>query len=89
MEVTSHLLSGVIFGSLSFAAPVTVKTAQGTRPEKGTANTLVGYGGQIYLEDPPEKGTVIVHQPNGDCQIRLPDRLPGRQATVQTEAVCQ
>lgn len=75
--------------SLAFAAPVTVQTEQGGRPQKGTTNTVVGYGGAIYLEDPPERGKVIVHQPGGDCQIRLPEKLPGEQAIVQTEAVCQ
>lgn len=75
--------------ALTFAAPVSVVTARGQQPDKGTASTVVGYGGAIYLENPPANGIVVVHEPTGDCQIRLPNRLTGEQAIVQTEAVCQ
>lgn len=75
--------------ALTFASSVSVTTSSGQAPEVGTSSTVVGYGGNIYLESPPAGGDVLVHQPNGDCHIRLPEQLVGKQAIVQMEAVCQ
>lgn len=74
---------------VDFAAPVNVLTSDGQRPIKGTASTIVGYGGEIYLENPPEHGVVIVHLPGGDCHFGLPEKLPGHKAIVNMGAICR
>ena len=75
--------------ALPFAAPVSVVTAAGQQPETGTRTTVVGYEGNIYLENPPAEGFAIVHLPDSTCRIRLPAQLPAGKAITTMEAVCQ
>ena len=74
---------------LPFAAVVDVMNAEGQIAVKGTIHTVVGYEGNIYLEDPPARGVVVVHRTGGDCRIKLPAQLPAEQNVVQREATCQ
>ncbi|WP_294902019.1 fimbria/pilus outer membrane usher protein [Tatumella sp. UBA2305] len=75
--------------ALPFAAEVGVSDKQGHLPATGTTHTIVGYEGNIYLEDPPASGEVIVHRTDGDCRIKLPAHLPAAKSVVQMEAICQ
>ena len=75
--------------ALPFAAAVDVTNAEGLTADKGTTHTVVGYEGNIYLEDPPASGDVVVHRTGGDCRIKLPAQLPAEQNVVQMEAICQ
>lgn len=84
--ITGKLKNGKL---LPFAANVSVVDAHGKTPTKGTTHTVVAYEGNIYLEDPPANGQVIVEMNDGDCRIALPARLPSSQKVVQMEAECQ
>lgn len=71
-----------------FAASASVEDSQGRAPAAGTASTVAGYDGNIYLEDPPAGGSVSVRWSSGACAITLPARRRS-QATTTREVLCQ
>ncbi len=85
LMITGRLEDG---SALPFAAGVGVIDSRGNNVTKGTTHTVVGYEGNIYLEDPPAGGEVIVHRAQGDCRIALPAKLPAEKSVVQMESIC-
>lgn len=71
-----------------FSAQVQIKDSESHTPRRGTTETIVGYDGNIYLEDPPQKGKAIVSWASGQCQIRLPEAV-GSQTIIKRKVLCQ
>lgn len=75
--------------ALAMGSPVTVYTAQGAVAGEGTTRTLVGYDGQVYLENPPQGGKIAVKTPDGRCSLPLPAASAEHDDTSLTETVCR
>ncbi|BDH45327.1 porin [Salmonella enterica subsp. enterica serovar Choleraesuis] len=82
--MTARLSSGQV---VPFAAQVQVSDSQGKTPTRGTDATVVGYDGNIYLEDAPAGGKAHVTWDNGQCTITLPPPQSG--ATIKRDVICQ
>lgn len=73
---------------IPFSAHVVVQNHEARTPERGTTDTLVGYDGNIYLEDPPRGGKATVRWDNGQCTIHLPDAVAS-QTIIRRNVVCE
>jgi len=70
--------------------PVHVTDSAGAPPQAGTTDTVVGYDGQVYLENPPEGGTVRVGRgPENTCSFTLPALGAEDGAIANKEAICR
>ncbi|HID4046687.1 TPA: fimbria/pilus outer membrane usher protein [Pluralibacter gergoviae] len=73
-----------------FAANAAVVNDKGEPPAKGTLNTVVGYDGNVYLEDAPANGRVKISWSSGECTISLPQSAPeSTQDITRKEVICQ
>lgn len=83
--LTAHTRYGAV---VPFSAKVTVLNSDGYKSKKGIKDTVVGYDGNIYLENPPSSGKVLVQWDSGQCTINLPSSLPGT-GNVRKDVLCQ
>ncbi|HFZ8995318.1 TPA: fimbria/pilus outer membrane usher protein [Citrobacter freundii] len=72
-----------------FSAQVSVHNAADNSPAHGTQQTIVGYGGKIYLEDPPAGGRVDVKWATSSCRFTLPAKLTHSHSVEMLNALCQ
>lgn len=75
--------------NVPFSAQVNVSTAQGETPSHGTQQTIAGYEGKIYLEDPPAGGKVSVQWGSSSCQVTLPQQLSRSHSVEMMKTRCQ
>lgn len=75
--------------NVPFSAQVSVSTAQGEAPSHGTQQTIAGYDGKIYLEDPPTSGKVSVQWASSSCQVTLPQQRSHSHSVEVINALCQ
>ncbi|WP_413534844.1 fimbria/pilus outer membrane usher protein [Rahnella inusitata] len=73
---------------IDVGSAVTVLTKDGTSVASHPAGNIVGYNGDVYLENPPEGGQVEVHTPSGQCVADIPDMASHTKTIEQAEVVC-
>ncbi|HAW1737702.1 TPA: fimbrial biogenesis outer membrane usher protein, partial [Escherichia coli] len=70
---------------INVGSSVTVVTKEGVpSPEKN----IVGYNGEVYLENPPNKGHLDVIYQSGRCVANLPDVKGITSSIERGEAIC-
>lgn len=75
--------------NVPFSAKVSVQDTHGQTPSQGTPQTIVGYEGKIYLEDPPTGGTLNVQWASNSCSLKLPSQFYASHSVEKINALCQ
>lgn len=72
-----------------FSAEVNVQDSHGQTPTRGTPQTIVGYDGKVYLEDPPAGGTLDIQWASSSCSLTLPTHFSASHTVEKINALCQ
>lgn len=70
---------------IGVGSSVTVLSKDGTA---SPFNTIVGYNGEVYLENPPTGGRIEVLTQSGKCIAKIPDTGGDTQSIKRVEAIC-
>lgn len=71
------------------AAEVQVRDKDGNTPTHGTLNTIVGYEGEVYLEDPPPGGYAEINWAGEKCKMTLPASGALNKTSIRSKITCQ
>ena len=74
--------------NVPFSAQVNVADSHGQKPARGTQQTIAGYDGKIYLEDPPAGGRLKVQWASSSCSVTLPQKLRPTRSLETLNARC-
>lgn len=74
--------------SVPFSAQVNVENSRGEVPARGTQQTITGYDGKIYLEDPPAGGSLKVRWGSSSCRVTLPQKFTSTRSLETLNARC-
>ena len=75
--------------SVPFSAQVNVENKRGEAPARGTQQTITGYDGKIYLEDPSAGGSLKVRWGSSSCRVTLPQKFTSTRSLETLNARCQ
>lgn len=75
--------------NIPFSSQVNIRDAQGQTPSHGTPQTIAGYDGSVYLEDPPAGGSLSVRWDTATCTVKLPAQFPPSHSVEKIDALCQ
>lgn len=74
--------------NVPFSAQVNVLDSSGQAPEHATSQTIVGYDGKVYLEDPPAGGTLDIQWASSSCTLKLPTHFSASRSVEKIHASC-
>lgn len=74
---------------IPFSAAIDVQDRHGKTPEHGTPQTIAGYDGNVYLEDPPAGGSLDVKWASASCTVKLPAQFSTSHSVEKIKILCQ
>ncbi|WP_407579584.1 fimbria/pilus outer membrane usher protein [Citrobacter koseri] len=73
---------------IDVGSPVSVVNSDNQQVVPSYANIMVGYSGEVYLENPPSGGVVKVLTSTGRCEAKLPAVSGNAEFIEKAEIIC-